>query len=50
MQWDRMKLICMARLLVFAVDLEMSRSLLKISGGSINDYAIFSALLTRPSC
>lgn len=28
----------------------LSRSLLKFSGGSVDDYATFSALPTRPSC
>ena len=30
--------------------LEMSRRLLKFSGGSVDDYATFSTSLTSPSC
>ena len=31
-------------------DLGMSRRLLKFSGGSVDDYATFSAAVTSPSC
>ena len=31
-------------------DVGMSRRLLKFSGGSVDDYATFSAAVTSPSC